>query len=371
MITLNLSPSGSPSVQDNLWHIASSTNSGQTDFKYVFDIYVNGVQKIRVKQFPEPTNGKGYFDAGPTVRNSMTYAWFEPLDTAYVIQPDMSGQVGIVYNIRVGEDYSGLTTSNMASGDVSAYNWAPPLFKRRALTLANKLNSWLTNRPLTAKTRLGDKLFAGFYTSAGNSVKLYCNSGTTNVITKGFVQMNIGSTAINNLLGAGIGENIRFYDVWFNTYERMRVTPVCNAKFTPVNIHFLNRWGLYDSMIFELVSKLTMDMERKSYNQKDYRVNGNAVDYYSSANRYYEGKINHANIANWTYKLTTDFLTDAEYTWLADLIASPQILLEQDGYFYPVTIRNTNYEYSKYENNRLKVLDIDFEMNQTRWTQLR
>lgn len=53
-IVINSSPSGQPSVHDNLWHIVSSTNSGQVDFKYVFDIFVNGVQKIRVKQFLNP-----------------------------------------------------------------------------------------------------------------------------------------------------------------------------------------------------------------------------------------------------------------------------------------------------------------------------
>mgnify|MGYP007024662293 FL=1 len=140
-ITINTSPTGTPSVHDGLWHVCSSDNSGVTDMKFVFDIWINGVQKIRVKQSPEPVTGKAYFDAGPTVRNSMTYAWFEPTNnSAYVDQPDMSGQVGIIYGLRVGEDVSGVTTTNMASGEVSGYNWAPPLFKRRDYGLSNKLN---------------------------------------------------------------------------------------------------------------------------------------------------------------------------------------------------------------------------------------
>jgi hypothetical protein len=63
--------------------------------------------------------------------------------------------------------------------------------------------------------------------------------------------------------------------------------------------------------------------------------------------------------------------TDAEYEWLAELIDSPQVYFELDGYFYPVSIKNNNYEYSKYVNNRLRVFEVDIDINQTRYSQLR
>lgn len=382
MITINTSPTGTPSVHDALWHVCSSDNSGTTDFKFVFDIWINGEQKIRVKQFPEPNNGKAYFDAGSVVRNSMTYEWFEPINSsAYVAEPDMSGQIGIVYNIRVGEEVSGITTTNMASGDVSGYNWAPPLFRRRVVGLNDRLNKWLTNRPLYSNTKLSENLFIPFY--CNTSLVLHCEtfdqnnasiataSGSTTVIENGFVQMNIGTTALNATLGISFGDNVKYYEVWFNSLDKFRVYPVCNDKYTPIPIHFLNRWGMYDTLRFDLTSKLTMDPDRKAFTQKDYNFNGNSVDYLSSSNRYYESKINYSNKANWTYKLTADAMTDAEYEWAADLITSPQILAEIDGYFYPVTIKGGNYEYSKFVNNKLKPLELEFEMNQTRYTQLR
>lgn len=382
-ITINSNPTGGQSVQDNMWHVVSSDHSGTTDFRYVFDVWVNGVQKVRVKQYPDPSTGKGYFDAGPIIRNSMTYAWFEPINSsAYVAQPDISGQIGIVYQLRVGEDYSGVTTTNMASGEVSGYNWAPPLFKRRVVSLADKLNNWFTNRPLIAYTKTGENLFIPFYCTPGTSLNLKVNtylfdnslsssvSGSTVACNIGFVQMNIGTTALFNSLGVTIDDNIKFYDVWFNSFTKIRVYTTCNPKYTPVLIHFLNRWGMLDTQRFDLVSKLTMDVDRKQFSKRDYKL-GSTVDYYSSANRYYESKINHSNVGNWTYKLTADAMTDDEYTWMADLITSPQILLETDGYLYPGTVKATNYEYSKFENNKLKPLELEFEMNQSRQTQLR
>lgn len=390
-ITVIATPSGTPSANDALWHVASSDNSSNTDFKYVFDIWVNGEQKIRVKPWPDPTTGKMYFDAGPTVRNEFTYEWFEPLNTtAYVAQPDMSGQVGIGYQWRIGEDFSGVTTLNMASGDVSAYNWAPPLFKRRVAGLSDRLNKWLTNRPLTAwigsstepQSTDSENLFVGFYTDASTvSLKVdtftFDNqndnsvSGTPVAVESGFIQLNIGQTALYNELNIIIDDTIKYYDVWFNDLEKIRVYTKCNPKYQCIPIHFLNRWGLWDTLRFDLVSRLSMDVERKGFGKRDHKLTDTGVEYMSDANRYYEGKINYSNKENWTYKLNADAMTDEDYEWAAELFASPQILLETDGYFYPVTVKSNNYEYRKYVNDRLKALEVEFDFNSPRYTQLR
>lgn len=378
-ITINTNPSGLPSVHDGMWHVVSSDNSGTTDFKYVFDIWVNGVQKIRVKQFPEPSNGKGYFDAGPTVRNEMVYDWFEPLDSFLVDEPDMSGQIGVKYAIRVGEEVSGVTTTNMASGEVSGYNWTPNLFKRRVANLSDRLNKWLTGKPLTTSVGLGENLFIGFYSNVTLTpyVETYginnnlLESANYSNLTSGFKQLNIGTEIVEADFGVNITSDVKYYDIWFNSLEKMRVYLKCNNKYTSIPIHFLNRWGMYDTHRFDLASRLEMNVKRKGFEQRDYRFSGNSVDYKSASNRYYEGQTNYHQAATWSYKLTSDALTDAEYEWLSDLIVSPQILLELDGYFYPVTIKQTTYEYGKYVNDRLKAFEIEFELNTTRYSQLR
>lgn len=392
-IVINTNPSGKPSVHDNLWHVVSSDNSGMTDFKYVFDIFINGIQKIRVKQFPEPGNGRGYFDAGPTVRNEMSYNWFEPVDNNVLVsQPDMNGQIGVIYAVQVGEDYSGVTTLNMASGEVSGYNWAPPMFKRRVVSLSDRLNKWITNRPLTGYSRRdftttdrGENLFIGFYTDQSsltmhvesfkedNTVKDTAAPINIPVTGPGFMQMNIGPNGILSGVFGGytLEEDVRYYEVWFNSYDKFRIYLTCNPKYTCVPVHFLNRWGMWDTQRFDLASRLSMDIERKGFGKRDYEFNGNSVDYISSANRYYEGKVNYSNKSVWSYKLNADGMTDTEYEWMADLMQSPQILLEIDSYFYPATIKKNNYDYNKFVNDKLKALEIEFEFNSPRMTQLR
>lgn len=128
---------------------------------------------------------------------------------------------------------------------------------------------------------------------------------------------------------------------------------------------------MWDTQRFDLASRLSMDIERKGFGKRDYEFNGNSVDYISSANRYYEGKVNYSNKSVWSYKLNADGMTDTEYEWMADLMQSPQILLEIDSYFYPATIKKNNYDYNKFVNDKLKALEIEFEFNSPRMTQLR
>ena len=380
-ITINTVPAVGSSLQDNLWHVATSTNAAIPDMKYIFEVYVNGSKKISVRQFPDPTNGKSYFDASGTLKSTMTYTWFEPLTSAYGYEPDLSGQVGQTYQIRVGEEVSGVATLNIANNILVAYNYTAPFFQRRVVNIASKLNKWLTNRPLTINAQLSQNIYIPFYTDEILQLKVntynYSNTlvqtatGATNNIDHGFVQMNIGSAAIATELSVTINDTIKYYDVWFNAFDKVRVYLQCNAKYTPVNIHFMNAWGMFETHTFNLASRLSMNVERKGFEQRDYRFNGNAVDYKSGSNKYYEGKINYDNKADLTYKLTSDALADLEYKWLSELIMSPQILMEVDGYFYPVLIKNSTYEFNTFVNDRLKALQIDFDMNMSRNSQLR
>jgi hypothetical protein len=383
-ITSLFAPSGEPSVQDSLWHVVSSNNVAGQDFKFVFDIFVGGVQQVRVKQFPDPTTSNGYFDAGPIVRNGFTYSWFVPenaTDDVYLCQPSASGQISQLYQIRFGEDVSGITTSNLASGEVRAYNWAPPAFKRKTFDSTTKLNKFYTNRPTGARINTGAKLLIPFKTDATLTLKVdtYNQSNaliatTTDVSTYsngGYVQLDIGTAAINARLGNIITDAVKYYDVYFNTFDKFRVVLSCNPKYTPTNLYFLNKWGMYDTATFDLLSRLTSDVERKAFTQRDFRQGPSSVTYFDSNNVYNETKTNYENRELLSLRLTMDAPTDNEFVWLSELITSPQVYMEQDGYYYPVTLKNNTYEYSKYINNRLRPFEVDIDINQTRQRQLR
>lgn len=399
-------PSGSPSVQDSLWHIFNTNVSGQTDYKYVLDIYTNGTQQVRVKLYPEPTTNYGYFDAGPIVRNTMTYEWLTPKEEILVSEPNASGQISQTYNYRIGEEYSGVTYLNLVSGNVTAYNWTAPLFKRKVSDISTYTNFFFTNRPKNIKANLGDNIYIPakeiyrFIVATYNQQNQLANRVIVNLGSlKSFAQLNIGSTAINKVSNV-IDDSVKYYQIpideskYYNRVinasgiveniscliqatqalgnsNNIQVDLGCNTKYQSYNLHFLNHLGMYDTAKFSLVSRLNMEVTRKGFEKRDYSFGSSSVIYYDANNKYNTSKINYLNQRDYTYKLTMDAPTDLEYEWLSELIDSPQIYMEIEGYYYPVSLKNSSFEYSKYVNNRMRVLEVEVEMNQTRYSQLR
>jgi len=353
-------PSGSPSVQDTLWHIFDS-NITSADLKYVVDLYVGGVQQVRVKLYPEPVTGIGYFDAGPIVRNTMTYQWLTPNTNVLMCEPNVSGQIGQTYQYRIGEETSGVTTLNLASGNVTAYNYVAPTFERKVADLSAYNGKALSNRPNEINASLGDNIYIGAKDVSGLVVSTYNFSNvkiadTTYSLggTKAFAQLNVGSPALNNPT-AVITSSVKYYTITIGT-STYRVNMECNPKYTSYNLHFMNHLGMFDTAKFDLASKLTMDVQRKIFEKRDYTLGASSVSYFDANKKYVDNKVNFLNKKDHNYKLTID---------------SPQVFFELDGYFYPVLIKNTNFEYSKYVNNRLRVFEVDIDINQTRFSQLR
>jgi hypothetical protein len=345
--------------------------------KFVFDVYKGEEQLVRVKVFPDPTNGKGYFDASPIVKNEITFGWFVPNATGVELAtPSESGEIALTYQIRVGEDVSAVTTTNLASGNVKAFNYTPTLFKRRQSTYAQYANKWLTNRPLNATLTLTEKLMIAARSGGEMLIETYNYSNTLvfsdemGVLGNKITQYDLSPASINESYGSNIITSAtKYYNVYFdfNNTQKFRVNLDCSPIYTPINLHFMNALGMFDTARFKLASKLTMDLERKSFEKPDYRFGSSAVTYYDNNNVYHETKINYGSKAMWSYNLTMDYPTDAEYQWLAELILSPLIYMELDGNYYPVTIKDTNYEYSTYNTNKLRVLNVNIDVNQKRY----
>ena len=391
MITIINTPSGKPSIQDDLWHVVSSTSGTTVGFKYVFDIFIGGVQKVRVKQFSDPTTNRGYLNASAIVKNSITYDWVTFDNSVSCAKPNISGEVGLDYQVRYGEEISGVTSLNLISGTTRTFNWRPPIFKRRIKGISDYDNTWVTSRPLrtsidypeiSGSTYIGEKLMVGFNRMASLSLVVNVfnyngsftttNLGAISASASEYHQLNISPSAINNYAGSAlIGINCKYYEVYLNGADNIfRVDIICDRGYKAIPLHFMNAWGLFDTARFGLVRRLNMEVERKGFTKRDYKFGLSSVDYYTG-NKAVESKINHAQRGSFTYNLTMDAPTDADYEWLYELLLSPQVYAEIDGYLYPVTIKTSNYEFSTIINNRLRVFEIEIELNQTRYAHAR
>lgn len=394
-------PDNNSSAHDDLYVVANSDNANAVDFKYVIDVFSYSKQLLRAKIYPNPDTGYGYFNFSNVVANEMKFDWFNPNGQLEMCELDNSGQITSNIQIRVGEDVSGLTTTNLSSGDIYVSNIIPDLFSRQNQVKLMTTNlRYLTDRLRTTKYKRDEDFYVGACineTTPRIQILQYNSSGTllaTNYIsfstpsTTNIFQLNISPNALIvsngyvdffNVNTAYYLANLQSYDgVKYNTKDSIRIEFACDTKYQTIPIHFMNKYGVFETARFNLLSRLTMNIENKSFSKNPIKF-GDSVTFYDNDlsltrdnNTYYESKVNYGSKYDWTYKLTMDFPTDEEYIWLAQLFTSPIMYAEIKindtlSEYYPVTIKASNYEYSKYVNNRLKPLEIEIEMNQKRY----
>ena len=393
-ITINSTPATYPTMHEDLWFVASSTNVGTTNFKFVYDVYINNAQVSRNKIYPSPSaeGSYGVFNASPMVRAYVTN-YFEPSGSSVLVASN--DKIKVDYQVKVGEDLNGTVTANLASGSFSAYNYYSPLFGDiftengnvplvlsnyyDNLLIENYTDVWLSdrdNRDITIE--YGDQFFITFLKITGGSYSLWVQptneDGTLGTAVSGaltfsgeFNLFNFQAAAINTFYGSTIiTENTYGYNVYISlgaaTTRVLRFRQICNPKYRQYNLHFLNRLGGYDTMAFRLVNRRRSEFTRTSYRRNPYQLSNGEMTNIDTYNKYNETTYNFAIQHYDFYNLTSDWVDDQDYAWLAQLVASSIVYMEVQGAFFPITIRNTNYQYKYQIADGIFNFDLEVEV---------
>ena len=392
-ITINSSPNTYQSFHEDLWFVVSSTNTGQTNFKYVFDVYINGTLVSRVKSFPQPSTGKGIFNAANIVRNYWS-SYFKPSATAFSY---VGSDIRINYVVKYGEEYGGTLYTNLDETDTDAFNYYPNLLNGAAAYDGNWFENnytyrLLTNRdPLNFTTRRSNgKCFVSLLNTSINTplnwnldVTRYGNltpSTVTgaNVSVTDYAMMDLSPASINAYLGTSfINSNTERYLIDF--YESggaqfaVNVAIICEPRYTTIPIHFLNSVGGYDTINFSLVNKESRSFERKSFEQMDWQLSGSVMSRTDNFGRFNGGSVQFATAQTITYKLTSDWLNLTEYNWIKELIGSPEVYMEDttNGYYIPVKISTSSWTEKKRYADKVYNLELDIEFGSKAYSQYR
>ncbi|CAB4122092.1 hypothetical protein UFOVP19_53 [uncultured Caudovirales phage] len=398
-ITIQSSPAPYSSMHDSLWYVSSSSNVGQTSFKFVYDVYVNGSQVSRTKIFPAPSaeGSYGVFNASPMVRAFATN-YFEPSGSS-ILQAS-NNKLRVDATIQVGEEYvSGgnmVTLTNLVSGALSAYNYYQPMFADVLYTtsetplvlsdyydnllIENFSDEWLTERDVNEiDIEHGDNFYATYFRkTAGTyyakidvlneagSVVDYASGGIT--LSGEMNLFNFGAANINTFVGR---ELVKEYSYGYNVYlgingaitTKLKFTQKCYPKYRQYNLHFLNRLGGWDTMKFALVNKRSTDFTRSNYRKSSWQLSGNKMTNVDSFNRFNETTMNYSIQQKFTYHLISDWVSGENYSWLEQLIASSIVYLEFQGAYFPVTINTTNFKEKTETADKLFNFEIDVEVS--------
>jgi hypothetical protein len=97
------------------------------------------------------------------------------------------------------------------------------------------------------------------------------------------------------------------------------------SKYPTLNVYFQNKWGAYDSFIFNKKSTKNDSINRKTYQKQDrYLQTYNAYD---PAIRVYDSEI------KTKHTLNTDWINEEQLNWLSELVESNNVQFSYDSEF--------------------------------------
>lgn len=382
----------------------SSTNTGQSNFRYIADVYVNGSSDYnRIEVVAHPTYSSGVVDISGIVQTFLTG---NPEDNTTTFK--QCGNHVCSYVVQFGEQYgasSGVTTyPDLTSKTAYAYNGVfNPIeylsYNPNTWTLEDVNSQWLTDNPRIEITTT-DKLNIGFlnnsnsegtflsistFTSDGNNVdnvtilNPYYNAATNGERS---VDANVGYAWLNSLVTADLASGTAPFLYSSTAYYQIKTLDALSltssetltiyivdqcTKTNPVRFKFMNNYGKYDYFTFLGASKKNTDIKRNNYKSDSYKWSsaGYAGNTRNRGTTQFETKLDD------TINVQSDWITQAQSVWLEQLVTSPDVYVYSGSDLIAVNIIDSSYQ-TKYEaSEQLFNLSLSFKYNYNRVRQRR
>ena len=380
-ITSESVPGSYTSAHDSLWHIVSSTNVAQSSFKYVFDIQVSSATVATLKNYPDSGN-YGVLDVAPIIRNYLG-SGFNPSGSS-VLQ--YAGSFLFVdYTILFGEEYGNTTYANLSSASAKGWNYSLNPFRSSISTYANK---FLTTRDRTAGEVIsGEKFYITYFNANLSAVTATIqkinedgsNSGSPStggtLSSLSSLLLDLSPSAINTYLGNSFITDATYgYKVTIGS-DTMIIKQVCAPRFTPINLVFQNQFGGYDTFGFRLLNRQQKSFKRTTYQTAEYQRSGTSMAFKNSSGVHYGGVQALATQIDWSYLVTSDYVSAVDYALGSELLASNEVYLHLinggTSDYYPIVMKDTNYQEKVSTSDKLFNYQLQFDLGQKQFSQFR
>lgn len=349
--------------------------------RYIFDIYINGVMVLReYKSITFASTTYAYLDVAPIIKN--------------YIQANLSSMYlpYITYTVKYGtEDTSGAITTNIIQETSYAWYGYPSFLYDDLRADVGTYNDRLyesTNRSRTIQVYGNYTSYVPLYKSTIylGGYLAYNYNGVKTTLT------NTGNNGIYNVpiiesifdwVGIAPEDQILSFEVDGDGFDNMPNSSILFAypcsKNNPVMIHFLNSLGGFESFLFSGVNRVNTNIERQSINKLGLitTLTSSGIDRGVSIDRVYnntlgEVKTNYANTMTHKMKLVSDYISEIDFLWLRELLASPQVYaqIDNNALMIPVTVETSDWVEKKRGADKIFNLEIDILLG-TQTTQLR
>lgn len=383
-----------PAFNDML-HVINSTNKNQTNFKYIFKVYVNGTYIGKsFKVAPDSVHGFGLFDAKRIIGTYVTY----DLDLS-VVGATRNSNNNDYYSIQYGEEYgdlsSGVTSYNNLAESSTIYAYAGSF---RTLDFISYVDDtyimdssgslFMTNQPRPFRIFEDQYAWLGAmddtiqhmdeyrvltYNISGTLLNTFrINNGFRNdffiKIITGWNLNSIDSSEFNGggsqpiLTSSVYYYTVQMYDGNNPISELFRFNCDSSCEWDTggsYDVYFLNALGWFDSIRFNRLNTKSHEINAKYYKQSTGSFGASSFDV---------AKTDRAKTQYYTsytdkWKLRSAYLTEAESTWLLELVTSPQVFINVNSELIPCTITQSNYDERKRSEGQIFNLEIDVEFS--------
>jgi len=200
-----------------------------------------------------------------------------------------------------------------------------------------------------------------YYTAGGANTRTYevsigSVSGST-IFRFGAGPMNIKALTSGQCSDSQVGSYLfptaenSYYTIQFLDGEQATVLFTYTIgpceRFNSQPVHFVNKFGGIDSYTFTLKNRKRANVQRDTY--------GYNTDVFATLTH---DKV-WAGSFDYVYALNSDYLTDAESSWLIELLRSSQVWLELDGTLVEAVVNANQYQFVTRRNDQLQQLQLE------------
>lgn len=398
-ITIEYNPRDYSAVYNRMDYLISSTNSGNTDFSYIVDVYINGsVTKTARLRIPlRPSDSKGVVDIHRILEPTITSDVGAPKSTAGSLDTVNSH---LKYIVKFGEEYdvSGtLTQFPDLTVDTSrdAINASPnkqEFVDWDFLTvhdMQGTSNKFITNAPDNHVVSIDGHGWLYFkerttityyeiqtYNAAGGTISNFRIDPTA---TSGTIQYIPSSPESLNGIGAGfflagaqpiIIDTVASYTIFLfggGVISETRTFVIKEpCKFNSNTLIFQNKLGMFDDFTFYNGDSHSFNSVKKDMKVNVDNVSGSSIVYSMSERE----KVTFYTKSSETIKLMSDWITEDEDAWLLELIESPEIYLQNGDDLIAVSkIKATSHTKRKHVRDKLFMLEVEIELGYDNYRQ--
>jgi hypothetical protein len=262
-----------------------------------------------------------------------------------------------------GGDLLGIVDKTVINAARQTYNVAG--LPNKVITTGGALEEFLTNSPRTMNIATGESYVLSLYSSntTPNAIGVIFRNAAGATLSTHIIEYTttIGgrydvAVGLANLATAGITPPTGAYDysvsvgvksgILYAPASESVVFKIVNQCEGAVRLHFLNRWGGYDSYTFTGFN--TSSVKPSSTQYEKYLRNG-----FTPKDR--GAQAQYRDVVQ-SMTLNSDILSQAESEWLAELVGSPVAYMETAGQLIPITIDDERFVYDN--KNKLGTLTL-------------